>query len=155
MSLIRTRFRAPERVDVGFDPFDDLIRRFESLVGWPALGLDAFGWRVPLDLTERDDEYEFTAELPGVDREDVELAVEGNVLTLRAKKERKQEREEGRARVSERSYGEVARSIVLPHAVDPDKIEADLKDGVLTVRLPKRPDARSRRIAIGSGNNNN
>lgn len=126
---------------------DDLFERF---FGDPFdVSLPFSGGRgMRLDLAESESEVVVKAELPGVDPKDVEINVTGNVLTLRG--EKKSDREEsGRDfHFVERQYGSFHRSIPLPTAVDADRVAAEYKNGVLTVTLPKHPDARPKRIPL-------
>jgi len=128
--------------------FDDLFNR--CLVNPFNLGsLAQFGaWGPSLDLVESDNELTVTAELPGVNPKEIEVNVTGNTLTIRG--EKKQEREEkGKDfhRV-ERHYGSFHRSVELPVAVDADQVKAEYKDGVLTLRLPKHPEAKPKKIPV-------
>ena len=101
-----------------------------------------------MDIQDDKDALVFRVEIPGLKAEEVHIAVEKNVLTLRG--ERKLERKEGEGgyhRV-ERAYGTFARSFVLPDTADSEKIDANLEDGVLTLRVGKRPLEQPRRIAV-------
>ena len=101
-----------------------------------------------VDVVENADTIVVSAELPGVKAEDVELTVEGDTLTLRGeKKEEREEKEKDYHRV-ERRYGSFSRSIHLPSSVDSDKVVARSKDGVLVIDIPKREDAKPRKIRI-------
>ncbi len=105
-------------------------------------------WRPVVDVVEKDGNLILRAELPGVDQKDIELKLEGNVLTLKG--ERKLEHEENRDnyRRIESSYGAFARSFTLPESVERDKIRADYKNGVLTVTIPQKPESKPREIAV-------
>lgn len=96
--------------------------------------------------------YEIHAELPGVEEGDIDLSVEGNVLTLSG--ERRVEREQGRGdwRVRERSTGAFSRAIALPFEAQPDQVDAEFRNGVLTVRVarPPEPQTRGSKVAIRS-----
>ena len=132
-----------------FDGFDNRIRRFFD----EAIGeAEQLGWSPAVEVAETDDAMELTAELPGVKPEDVQMEIEGNVLTLhgtkKAEHEEEKKKDELRYRVWERSYGEFSRAFTLPSTVDVDKIEAEFKNGVLNVRMPKMAEAKGRRIAI-------
>ena len=121
-----------------FEPFE----RF--LAGGPATP--------PVDLVEKDKAYEITAELPGLDDKNVEIKLSNGVLTISGeKKEEKEEKEEGYY-FSERRYGSFKRAFRLPEGVDADKIEASFDKGVLTIRLPKTPEAQKaeKKIAIST-----
>lgn len=109
---------------------------------------ETMDWVPAMNLEEEDEEYILTAELPGMSREDVEVEVEENVLTLRGEKKMEREEKEGRWHMSERSWGTFERSLTLPRSVDPDEIEAEFQDGLLTVHLPKRQDVRGRKIPL-------
>lgn len=101
-----------------------------------------------VDVVENENAILVTAELPGVKADEVELTVEGDTLTLRGeKKEEHEEKEKNHHRV-ERRYGSFSRSIHLPSSVDPEKVVARSKDGVLTIEIPKREDAKPRNIRI-------
>jgi HSP20 family protein len=102
-----------------------------------------------IDVRASDDEIVFVCDVPGVSRDDLEITVEGGTLTIKG-----QRRYEGKGtdRVwLGRSYGAFARSFTLPDLVDADRMTADLADGVLTLRIPKQPKAKPRRIEIGGG----
>jgi HSP20 family protein len=100
------------------------------------------------DVVEGEQAYTITAELPGMSEKEIEISLSADMLTLKG--EKKEEREEkGQNRyVSERRYGSFQRSFALPEDSDPDKIEAAFKNGVLTVTLPKRPEAQTKRRKI-------
>ena len=134
--------------------FDDFFRGFGG-AGAPVAryGEGAFGVAVPrVDVSETEAEYEVTAELPGMEEKDVEVLLDQNMLTLKG--EKKAEREEKRKdyHLTERSFGSFRRTIPLPVEVDRDKVEAGFKNGVLTVKLPKAPQAqaRAKRIQVKS-----
>lgn len=102
-------------------------------------------------MNATDSQLQVSAELPGLDEKEVEVVVEDGVLTIR--EEKKSETEDKGRRFSERYYGRFQRSIALPFQVEEDKAEATFKNGVLSVTLPKSPNAkdRAKRIAINSG----
>jgi HSP20 family protein len=89
-----------------------------------------------MDIHESENALELTAELPGVSQNDVDLRIEGDVLTVRG--EKRNERQDKQAHVVERSYGSFQRSLQLPFAPDPAQVEASFDHGVLTVVLPKK-----------------
>jgi len=110
---------------------------------------DRFGMAVPpVDILEKDGNLILRAELPGMSEKDIELKLEGNVLTLKG--ERKLEKEEDRQNFHrmESFYGTFSRSFTLPDTVDPDKISADYKNGILTVTVPQKPEAKARSIQV-------
>jgi len=110
---------------------------------------DSLGsWSPTVDIFDEGGEVVIHADLPGMKKEDIDVRVENNVLTIRGKKERKEEvKEEGYFR-TERSFGAFSRSFSLPNTVEVGKIQADYKDGVLTLRLPKAEEAKPRQIEV-------
>lgn len=104
------------------------------------------GWRSApaVDIVERDNAYQVTAELPGLDEKDVEVSVEDGSLTIRGeKREEKEEKKKG-YHLQERRYGSFERTLRLPEGVDPEKIDARFSKGVLTVTLPKQAGVQKR-----------
>jgi HSP20 family protein len=100
-----------------------------------------------VDVVEADAAYLIDAELPGVKLEDVKIEIDNNVLTLSAQKHAEDRPEHEYHRV-ERSYGTFRRSFVLPRGVQTDAVQATMKNGVLSIHLPKMEQARARRIPI-------
>ena len=121
--------------------------------GWPTEeGLTTL-WNPPVDVYETNDSIVLKADLPDVKKEEVDISVEGNVLTLRGERKREKEVKEKDFYRSERSYGAFSRSFTLPGSVDADKIEADFAGGVLKVTLPKREESKPKQIKVKvSGN---
>ncbi|HSK40438.1 MAG TPA: Hsp20/alpha crystallin family protein [Arenibaculum sp.] len=125
--------------------FDDFFRGFDGRL--PSVGSGGFGWP-QTDVVETDQEYRVTAELPGLEEKDVELTFQDGVLTLRG--EKRTEHEDRETLHSERFHGRFQRSLAIGPDVDQDKVNASFRNGVLTVVLPKSPEAASkaRRIRI-------
>ncbi len=124
-------------------------RMFDDFFGdW---GIEPFGWFerenrfVPsLNINETDKDYKITAELPGMDEKDIELNITDGVVTLSGeKKQESEDKGKGWHRI-ERSYGSFSRSVQLPGDIDEEKVQAELKKGVLTITLPKTPQAQSK-----------
>ncbi len=106
------------------------------------LGRHELVWRVPaVDIAEKDNAYEVTAELPGMDEKDIEVKVANGCLMIKGEKEGEKEEKKKDYHLRERHFGSFERQFALPEGVDPDKIEASFKKGVLKVTLPKKPDA--------------
>ena len=126
--------------------FDDVFSRFDmpSVFGRGA----AMAWP-SVEMIPSDKDVKVTAELPGLEENDVEVLVDGDVLTVRG--EKKAETEDKERGFSERYYGRFERVIPLPFEVEEDKAEASFKNGVLSVTLPKSPKAqeKAKRIPIG------
>lgn len=106
-----------------------------------------------IDLQDSEGELRLHADLPGVQPSDLDIRVEGDVLTIRGERKSESERNEQNFHVMERSHGRFQRSIQLPFAPDPDEVQASVREGVLELRIPKRsPQERSRRIEVrGAG----
>jgi HSP20 family protein len=107
------------------------------------------GWVPPVDIYEGDDhELVIKAELPDLKREDIEVTFENNVLTLKGERKAEEISRDRFQRV-ERFHGTFTRSFTLPPTVDPGHISATYKDGLLTVRLPQRAEAKPKQIVVG------
>ena len=105
-------------------------------------------WRPAVDIFEEKDDVVIKAELPGMNKDDIDLRVENNVLTLTGQRKREKEVTEDGYFRSERAYGTFSRSFTLPTTVNVNKIAASYKDGVLSVNLPKAEEAKPKRIRI-------
>ena len=99
------------------------------------------GSALAVDLVEKETAYELSAELPGLDEKDVQLTLKDDVLILSGEKKEQTEEKKHGYRFSERRFGSFRRSFRLPEDVDQNKIEASFKKGVLTITLPKNPEA--------------
>jgi HSP20 family protein len=126
----------------------EIDRLFEDTFGRE--GLSASGWVPAVDVREDNQEVTLTFELPGVSPLDVEITTDNGVLTVHGRKEqtRKEGDENSRYHVIERAYGEFSRSFQLPKGLDESKIEADYKNGLLVVRIPKAALPQPKRIQI-------
>lgn len=137
--------------DLGRFPLQRQINRlFEEFFGepgWPSLYESGRG-SFAVDLAESDDEYLLTAEIPGIDPRAVEISVTGNTLTLKAEKKPDESKPVRSVHRTERVYGAFQRMVSLPGDVDPDAVKASSKDGVLTIRLGKREEAKPRSIEV-------
>jgi HSP20 family protein len=132
-----------------WDPFNEMQRLTDQLFrGWRGEAGEMQTFAPAVDIYEDENMITVQAQLPGVKVEDVHIDVENNVLTISG--ERKLEREEKREGYHriESSYGSFTRSFVLPESADEEKVEASLSDGVLDVRIPKRPEAAPKRIEV-------
>ncbi len=106
---------------------------------------------MPMDVRRESDRYVLDADLPGVDPKSIDVSVDGQWLTLRAERSTKPETKDGQWLVRERSDASVVRRIALGRDVDMDHVEANYRDGVLSVVIPIAADARPRRIPVSSG----
>lgn len=147
-ALAKTEERTPfetlrREIDRLFDDFHPFDWRLPSRV----LGFEVprrAEWQVApaMDLVEKDDAYEITAELPGLDDKHVEIKLSNHTLTIKGEKSEEKEDRQKDYYLSERRYGSFQRSFQLPDGVDSDKIEASFTKGVLTVKLPKTAAAK-------------
>lgn len=136
----------------GLSPIFGLRREIDRLFDDAVVGRGGgTSWQPAVDIQETARELRLDFELPGVREEDVEIEVENGILSVRGQKsaERKEEGEEGRYHLVERSYGSFFRSFQLPQGVDAEQIQADFDSGVLRVRIPKAALPQPRRIQIG------
>lgn len=129
------------------DPFDDAVRSL--LRPWQVRMPDAAP-RIRIDLSEQDGSYSLKAEIPGVKKDDIDIRVDGNTVTISAevKSEKEEKGNGGRMLRQERQEGYTSRSLTLACPVDEDKVQATYKDGVLALTLPKKADTSTRRIAV-------
>jgi len=114
--------------------------------GLPGLMTEAVGWSPPVDIEEQDDAYVIEAELPGVQKDDVNIELQSNELMVTG--EIKEREREGILRKRTRRIGRFEYRVRLPEQVDSDNVEAKLNDGVLTVRVPKVQRADRRQIKV-------
>lgn len=125
-----------------WDPFAELepFTRFRQPEGW---------FSPDIDLKETKDRFVFRADLPGVKESDVDISLSGRQLTISGKRDEEREEREGeRYYTYERSYGSFSRTFTLPEGADLDKIQAELKNGVLEIVVPKAASAQPKQISI-------
>jgi HSP20 family protein len=131
-----------------WDPLRDLLALHEQL--GQLVGTDAPGWTPPVDLYETPSEFVLTAELPGLTRDQIDIHAEDTRIVIRGARAAGPGRDipcEQYHRV-ERGHGQFSRAFALPEAIDVDAISADLKDGVLTVIVPKAVGRAAHRISV-------
>ena len=105
----------------------------------------------PLDVIENDQEFQVRASMAGFDPSKLEITYDNNTLTIKGEvQEENLDEGEGKYHVRERRYGSFVRSITMPELIEPDGISADSDNGVLTVRLPKKPETQPRKISIST-----
>lgn len=153
-SLVAKR-QVPDFSEQLIEPFTQLRsevdRLFESFpFRLPTLKLGRFAAIPALEMTETKKGYKITAEIPGIDPENVEVTFEDGLLRIAGEKKEEREENERNYRLSERSYGAFERFIELPSGADPEKIDAKFKNGVLTISVAKDGKSRAnvRRISI-------
>ncbi len=145
MTLLTRRNRTPGLGRLRND-LDSLFSRFFEDWDQPASAMGTY-WPA-VDVSEREDDLLVRAELPGMTAEDIDIEVQGNALMIRGEKKDESEESGERYHYVERRSGSFQRMIQLPNEVDPDQIDANYKDGVLTVTLPKSEAAKPKRIAV-------
>lgn len=105
-------------------------------------------WLPAIDVTETPETFVVETEVPGIDPKDVEISVIGDTLTVKGEKESTKETKDAVRHHIERAYGAFSRSVTLPAAVDPERLNATSKDGVLTITLGKREEVKPRKISV-------
>lgn len=132
---------------------DELDKAFDRLLrNWMApASLSEFDWNPSVDVSETDDSIIVTAEVPGVDPENIDVSVDENQLVISGEKKQEEEEKEKNFYRMERSYGSFKRIFTLPRSADVDKVSASQKDGVLTVTIPKTEVAKGKKVKVNTG----
>jgi len=130
-----------------FNQFNDEMNRYFSLTRAGAANQEQ-DWMPAVDIREEDSRYLLTADIPGVDRKDVEITLEEGVLTVKGERSTKTEVAEEGYRRRERTYGTFMRQFTLPETVDTGSISATASDGVLEIEIPKQDKPEPRRITV-------
>lgn len=127
----------------------EINRIFEDpfSLAWPSTSFYE-GWAPPVDIYEDNDKYIVKAEVPGMRKEDLNVTLDGNTLNISGERKAEEEKREGESYRSERYFGRFQRSVTLPMAVEGDKIQANYKDGVLSIQVPKSEEAKPKQIQI-------
>ena len=142
---------------IKYDPFrelrslqDDMNRLFMSNLsrGEGNEGFMSGSWSPSVDIFENEDKLVLEAELPGMKREDIELSIENNIVTLKGERKFEKKAEGDNYHRVERSYGSFTRSFSLPQTVTSEGANAEFNNGVLRVSLPKREETKARKIEI-------
>ena len=120
-----------------------------TLVRWQPRGTMS-AWNPAIDILQEGDRYLVRADLPGMKKDEIEVTLDGDTLTISGEKKRENETRDDSSYRSERYYGKFSRSLVLSSTVDANKIEAAYTDGVLSVTIPKSEEARPKQIKIQS-----
>jgi len=138
-SLIPSRFRTVLRPPLDIDDmFSDMLANFRG----------TNGNRFALDVEELDDRYVVEAEMPGVDKKDVDVILQDHLLTIRLNEKGESEKKDKNYVCKERWEGSASRSLALPFSADGEAVDAALKDGVLKVTVKKLPASRTKKIAV-------
>jgi HSP20 family protein len=128
-----------------WDPFREMAPMLSSM------SIEGLEWNPSFDVSETNDGYVFKADVPGVQKEDLEITPSGNRLQISGKRETELENKTDTVYTYERQCGTFSRSFTLPAGADVEHAKSDLKDGVLTLVVPKLAEAQSKKIPIGSG----
>jgi HSP20 family protein len=155
MALIRRDNRDLSRRqgnEVAFDPF----RIMDALLGGEAFpSFDNWtgprGFAPTFEVRETKDSYVFKADVPGIPEKDIAIHLTGNMLAISGERRQEDVKEGERYFAVERGYGQFSRSFALPEGADAEHVTADVKEGVLTVNVPKKPEVQPRRITVGGG----
>lgn len=153
MNLIRRHFKSPAvRQSNDWDAWDQLLgRMMDPWSDRPAGLTQTEGGSLfspPVDIVQDESEVVLRAELPGVSKDEIDITIHEDSLTLRGTKKSESESKEGRYQYVERRYGEFLRTFQLPAAVDSSKVEAKFHDGVLEIRMPIADEAKPRKIDV-------
>ncbi len=124
--------------------FDDSYTRAEFNNG----EIEMTNWQPMVDIYDRDEEIVIKAELPGLEKKDITIDVKDRILTLKGERTYDNETEGDKYYRRERAYGKFERSFTLPDGLDPEKIKADYKDGLLSVEIPKSEKEKPKQITI-------
>lgn len=150
MSLIR--YQTPELAPwLGMDRFSNLRSELDRLfdLSWPTRDSGLFGgWSPALDVFDQKEHFLVVAELPGMNKEDIDISLHDGALNISGERKQREERPEGGIFRSERFFGKFQRSVTLPAAVKFDQVKATYKDGLLHVVLPKAEEAKPRQIEV-------
>lgn len=126
---------------MSWDPFEELARR-------RAREEEGIGFTPAFEVKETKDAFEFKGDLPGVKEDDLDIAITGNRLTVSGSRQEEHKEETDTYYAYERSYGSFSRSFTLPENVNTDDVHAELKNGVLSIYVPKREGSVSRKIPL-------
>ena len=125
---------------------DEMNRMFNSVARTSDSGTGV--WGPSVDISENENEIVVVAEVPGMKRENINISIQDNVLTLKGEKKRESDENEENYHRIERSYGVFERSFSLPSVIQTDRVTASYKNGVLSIKLPKAEEAKPKQIDI-------
>ena len=126
---------------LGWDPFAEIAPRFSA---------EASAFTPAFEIKESKDSFIFRADLPGVKESDLDVRLTQNRLSISGRRDSEKSDKGDTYYTYERSFGSFTRTFTLPEGVDTNRIKADLKDGVLTVELPKRPELQPKKVEVKS-----
>jgi HSP20 family protein len=156
MAIERWRPRRGLTLWSPFSDIEDMERHMDRMFSeplWPSLWSrvpEAKAWLPDLDVFEKDGKFVVKAELPGMEEKDIDVSLEGDILTIKGEKKAEKEVTEKDYYRCERSYGSFFRSVPLPSSVDKGKVEASYNNGVLEVTLPKIAEAQPKKVKVSA-----
>lgn len=127
---------------LNWDPFAEMM---------PSVATEQMVFTPRFEVKETKDAYVFKADLPGIEDKDLDISLTGNRLTVSGKREADERNDNDRFYAYERSYGSFSRSFTLPDGADVEHADADLKNGVLMISIPKKPEHQPRKIQLRAG----
>jgi HSP20 family protein len=149
MALIKWKNRDP------YDPWSDIRTLQEEINDLfdidrfpPISGLFDRSNSPSIDIVEGENDFTVACELPGLEQKDIDLSIVSNVLTIKGDKKNERETRNGKYYKKETWSGSFQRTLSLPSSVDPERVNAQLKDGILTVSLPKKEEAKPKQISV-------
>jgi HSP20 family protein len=132
-----------------FEPFMDMGDFFKGFPLRPFMRDFEYEPQIKIDVSEADSSYMVKAEIPGVNKDDIHVSVDGSMVSITAEvKREKEEKKDEKVIRSERYFGKVSRSFTLASEVDADKVQAKYSNGVLEVTLPKKGNGKKKEIAV-------
>ncbi|HSG28701.1 MAG TPA: Hsp20/alpha crystallin family protein [Candidatus Krumholzibacterium sp.] len=129
------------------DEMDELFNNL-FLVNRRRVDMGGLSWQPRVDVVEHDDRYELTAEVPGMEKDEISIEVQDNTLSIRGEKKIEKEVNTDCLHICERRHGKFERSFVLPENVKVDKVDAEYKAGVLKISIPKEEKAKPKEIKV-------
>ncbi len=145
--------RGEQGISAGWDPFEIMreLTTWDPLTNLRRAFPQAIEFSPDFDVKETKDGYLFKADLPGIDEKDLDISLSGNRLTVAGRREAEKRDEYERYFCYERSYGAFQRTFTLPEGCDADHVRAELKNGVLSLMVPKSPEVQPKKIAVQAG----
>ena len=139
-----------------FRDMEEMERRFEDFFGSPFLPTlrrfysERMGWSPDIEILEKGDKFVVNVELPGVEEDEVDVSVTGNMITISGEKQAESEAKKKGYYYTERYYGSFSRWIAVPTTVDASKVEANYDKGILEITLPKAAEAKANKIKVAT-----
>lgn len=150
--MVLSRFKPRTRQLRPMNEWQDFMNEFFGTpMMWRRTPGENMAWAPTADIYEQEDSYIIRAELPGVKKEDIEVSVTGDTLTIKGERNPAEDIGEEQYQCSEICYGSFSRLITLPSAIDADKVEATYENGVMEIRVPKAKEAMPTKVEIKAG----